>query len=107
MSKVRDFTSLFEKSRRKDFSGIESWETSHVTTMRKCFCGAVHFNENIESWNVSKVDNIEEMFRRAKSFNQLLDKWQVRSDCDVRYMFEGTPLENNPPKWYKERVDKK
>lgn len=36
-----------------------------------------------------------------------LDKWQVKSDCrGVEGMFEGTPLEENPPKWYKKIADK-
>nr|WP_268903696.1 BspA family leucine-rich repeat surface protein [Helicobacter japonicus] len=89
VSKVRDFTSLFEKSRRKDFSGIESWETSHVTTMRKCFCGAVHFNENIESWNVSKVKNMSQMFMATDTFNQPLNKWDTSSVTNMSEMFES------------------
>ena len=49
------------------------------------------------------------MFLGAESFNQNLDKWKVKCShwTGVKDMFKGTPLENNPPKWYKERVDKK
>ena len=84
---VKDFTNLFENSRRKDFSGIETWDVSHVTTTRRCFCGAKHFNENIESWNVSKVKNMCQMFMDAENFNQPLNKWNTSSVTNMSEMF--------------------
>lgn len=32
-SLITDISNLFEFSKRKDFSGIEEWDTSHVTNM--------------------------------------------------------------------------
>ena len=33
--------------------------------------------------------------------NGNISKWNVSNVYDMRYMFNGTPLEKNPPKWYK------
>lgn len=106
VSGVSDFTNLFDKSKRKDFSGIESWDVSHITSMYAMFEGAKYFNADISKWNVSKVKDMRYMFKRAENFNQNLH-WQLNNACLVEGMFDGTPLESNPPKWYKERVDKK
>lgn len=103
---VKDFTGLFENSKRKDFSGIESWDVSHVTTMRKCFCGAVHFNENIESWNVSKVKNMSQMFMDTDAFNQPLNKWDTSSVTNMSEMFAYTAKFNQPlDKWNVSKVN--
>lgn len=149
---IDDMSYLLANSTRRDFSGIETWNTSRVKNMQnmfynaeyfnhninswnvskvknmnEMFCGAISFNQplnswntsqvkkmeymfgdadvfnqDISSWNVSKVKNMRSMFRNAKYFNQNLDRWQVKSCCamDIE-MFEGSPLQNNPPKWYK------
>lgn len=92
----------FTAGKRQDFSGIESWDTSSVINMEKMFENAVGFNQNINSWNVSKVENMDYMFWNAKSFNQNLDSWDTSKVKNMRGMFRASPLENNPPKWYKE-----
>ncbi|AAP77454.1 BspA family leucine-rich repeat surface protein [Helicobacter hepaticus] len=103
---VKDFTNLFENSRRKDFSGIETWDVSHVTTTRRCFCGAKHFNENIESWNVSKVKNMCQMFMDAENFNQPLNKWNTSSVTNMSEMFAYATSFNQPlDKWNVSNVD--
>ncbi|HFU2808292.1 TPA: BspA family leucine-rich repeat surface protein, partial [Campylobacter coli] len=70
ISKIKSFKDLFKNSRRRDFSGIETWDTSKVTDMQSCFEDAEHFNHNIESWNVSCVESMESMFKGAEAFNQ-------------------------------------
>ena len=40
------------------------------------------------------------MFSNSK-FNGDISKWNVSDDTDKRKMFSRSPLENNPPKWYK------
>ena len=37
VSKVTDMSCLFYRCYRKDFSGIETWDTSHVTDMAYMF----------------------------------------------------------------------
>ena len=52
ISNVNDLSGLFEFSRRKDFSGIENWDVSHVEYMDGMFQYCYHFNEPIGKWNV-------------------------------------------------------
>ncbi|WP_334086485.1 BspA family leucine-rich repeat surface protein [Helicobacter typhlonius] len=106
VSLITDMAQLFWGLKGvKNLKGIETWNVSNVTNMRLMFSGVKNLNADISGWDVSKVKNMNGMFYNS-NFNQNLDKWQVRSDCDVGYMFKGTPLEKNPPKWYKKIADK-
>ncbi|BBB20189.1 BspA family leucine-rich repeat surface protein [Helicobacter cinaedi] len=128
VSMVQRMDYLFQNSKRKDFSGIESWDVSNVTSMHRMFHNAKYFNADISSWNVSNVDAMYCMFDQARLFNQDLSKWDVRKVrgmecmfrgarafrqdleawgdkinyefCRVESMFEDSPLEINPPSWY-------
>ena len=119
VSNITDFSGLFSYSFRKDFSGIENWDVSHVRTMNSMFLGAKYFNEpignwnvgevrdmdkmfkdcvsfnqDISRWNVSKVVSMSEMFAYCEKFNQDLDKWDVRNVRDVWRMLKGTKAFN-------------
>lgn len=54
-SAITDMSELFKDSKRVDFSGIEYWNVSKVTTMRSMFENAKHFNQPIGAWNVESV----------------------------------------------------
>lgn len=56
----------------------------------------------IETWDVSNVTNMSGMFDDARLFKQNLDSWKVNKDTDTNKMFNYSPLESNPPKWYKQ-----
>ena len=110
------------------FNGIEDWNTSNVVDMSGMFSGCKYFNSDISKWdtsndwNVSNVEDMGRMFVNAKSFNQPLDKWKLK-EVNIAYsnlsgkgikvatnfyvmtMFEGCPLESNPPKWWKKYAD--
>ena len=89
-SLITDMSGLFSGSKRKDFSGIETWDTSNVVNMNSMFSFASNFNHNINNWNVSNVENMGYMFRDADKFNQPLDKWNVNKVKNMSYMFGGT-----------------
>lgn len=95
-SVITDMSYLFYKSERKDFSGIEKWDTSSVTNMSGMFISAEYFNADISKWNTSSVTNMGGMFSGAKSFNQPLDSWNTSSVTDMGEMFEGTDCFNQP-----------
>lgn len=58
ISKVDDLSNLFKHSMRKDFSGIEDWNVSHVTDMTDMFCSAEC--ENLPFWyDVEKWEEYE------------------------------------------------
>lgn len=126
ISNVKDMQGMFYNATHFNYD-INSWNVSNVTNMKEMFCGAVEFNQplnkwkplmvedmeymfgdasvfnqDISGWDITKVKNMRSMFRNAKRFNQCLDKWAVdKVFCVVdAEMFEGSPLQNNPPKWY-------
>jgi len=39
------------------------------------------------------------MFKNSR-FNGDISKWDVKKNISKQDMFEGCPLEKNPPKWY-------
>ena len=86
-SLITDMSGLFSGSKRKDFSGIETWDTSNVVNMNSMFSFASNFNHNINNWNVSNVENMGYMFRDAAKFNQPLNNWNVHKVKIMNYMF--------------------
>ena len=68
------------------------------------FSGAKSFNQPLDKWNMRNVEYMNFMFFDAESFNQSLDNWKIRQqtlDQQTTDVFKQSPLENNPPKWYK------
>ena len=99
-SLISDMSELFKDSKRTDFSGIEGWNTSNVTTMKDMFMNAIHFNSDISAWDTSKVVNMQGMFAGAESFNQPLNSWDTSSVRDMACMFFGALSFNQPlDKW--------
>ncbi|WP_086298843.1 BspA family leucine-rich repeat surface protein, partial [Campylobacter devanensis] len=89
ISEVSDFTNLFRDSKRRDFSGIEDWDVSHVTNMSYMFYGAENFNSDISSWDVSNVTNMSYMFYGAINFNSDISSWDVSNVTNMSYMFRS------------------
>jgi surface protein len=86
-----------------DFNGdISKWDVSNVTNMHCMFTDS-RFNGNISNWNVGKVIRIEFMFKNTP-FNGDLNNWNMdisKMTFEDKYqVFDNSPLENNPPKWY-------
>lgn len=86
-SLITDMTELFKDSTRKNFDGLETWDTSNVTTMERMFHRAKYFNHPIGNWDVSSVMNMECIFCGCSNFNQPLDRWDVSNAKDMAYMF--------------------
>ncbi len=86
-SLITDMSELFQKSQRKDFEGIEDWDTSNVDDMSFMFFWAIEFNHTLNNWNVSKVKNMSGMFQAAIKFNQPLDKWDTSNVKTMSFMF--------------------
>lgn len=95
-SGITDMSFLFEYSKRKDFSGIETWDTSNVQSMYAMFLKAEVFNHPLNDWNVSSVKTIKAMFAGAKQFNQPLDKWDTSGIMDMRDVFYQAHSFNQP-----------
>ena len=69
--------------------------------MSYMFVRANSFNQTLNKWDTSNVTNMEGMFWGADAFNQNINSWDTSKVSNMDYMFEFSPLQNNPPKWYK------
>ena len=105
-SLITDMSDLFNKSERKDFDGIEEWDTSNVENMAYMFAymdynvlgqySMTEFNSNLNNWNVSKVTSMNNMFAYCSNFDQPLDNWDVSNVEDMSFMFCGAKEFNQP-----------
>ncbi|RDU73985.1 hypothetical protein CQA57_03660 [Helicobacter anseris] len=106
VSKITDMSFLFcqvdlsecknSAKKRKNFKGIEKWNTSNVENMKGMFYGNESFNEPIGDWDVSNVKDMSNMFDEAKAFNQPLDRWNVSNVENMSYMFYNAISFNQP-----------
>ena len=100
VSNVTNMQAMFSDT---DFNGdISKWDVSNVTNMHCMFTDS-KFNSNISEWNVGKVISIEFMFNNT-TFNGDLNNWNMdisKMTFEDKYqVFDNSPLEKNPPKWY-------
>ena len=119
-SKVETMRYLFADSPRKNYKGIEKWDTSKVISLEGMFM-KTDFNEDIcgqevtrnnrtyNSWDVSNARTFESMFYRASKFNQPIgQKWHTKSATNMISMFRFATNFNNGGKQflkYKWRMD--
>ena len=96
-SGITDMSYVFYQSR---FNGdISKWDVSNVTNMAGMFMES-HFNGDISKWNVGNVGTMQHMFSNSL-FNGDISNWDVSKVKNMYSVFYKSPLEKNPPKWYK------
>lgn len=96
-SKVQDFSQLFRHCMRVDYSGIETWDVSHVLLMDETFYGSL-CNEDLNRWNPHQVQSMKKMFMFSK-FNCNLNSWNVSKCFDMSWMFYGSEFNSDLSKW--------
>ena len=105
VSNVTNMQAMFADS---EFNGdLSKWDVSNVTNMHCMFNDSKFTGENgnISNWNVKKVNRIEFMFSNTKFAGDIND-WEInlhniQNWTDKYGVFNKSPLEKNPPKWYK------
>ncbi|WP_147288346.1 BspA family leucine-rich repeat surface protein [Helicobacter anseris] len=116
VSKIKDMSYLFCRSdwdecknsakKRKNFKGIEKWDTSNVENMAGMFYDNKKFNEPIVNWDVGRVKDMSYMFDEARSFNQPLKKRDVSNVKNMKAVFNRTDAFNQPlDKWNVRNVE--
>ena len=97
-SAIIDISGMFYNSQ---FDGdISKWDVSNVKDMKFMFEGSI-FNGDISNWNVSNVKDMFGMFYKSY-FNGDISNWDVSNVTDMSFMFANSPLQSNPPAWYKQ-----
>ena len=100
-SEITDMNYMFYKSK---FNGdISNWDVSNVEDIGYMFYDSKFTGENgdISNWDVSNVEDMNDMFY-GSYFNGDITSWDVSNVEYMNYMFYNSPLQKNPPKWYKE-----
>ena len=96
-SEIIDMSYMFNGSY---FNGdISEWDVSNVKYMY-CMFYKSKFNGDISHWDVSNVEDMDYMFNYYE-FNVDISNWDVKKVKTMKDIFNLSPLEKNPPKWYK------
>ncbi|WP_300759149.1 BspA family leucine-rich repeat surface protein [uncultured Brachyspira sp.] len=104
-SLITNMSDLFKCSSRKNYDGIENWDTSNVENMHGLFSFNSYFNNDISKWNVSKVKIMSKMFHFALCFNQPLNEWNVGNAESMNMMFHSAKEFNQSlDKWNVSKV---
>jgi hypothetical protein len=78
VSKVQTLKLTFASASKFTGEGLESWNTSAVTTLDSTFDGASSMNADLGKWIVSKVKTLSYTFYGASKFKAVgLEKWTV------------------------------
>ncbi|PPS22988.1 BspA family leucine-rich repeat surface protein, partial [Brachyspira murdochii] len=105
-SLITDMSYLFRKTNRKEYLGIENWNTENVINMESMFAGLSQFNETLYKWDTSKVNNMTGMFFCCKEFTQDINSWNVSNVTNMANMFCLCEKFNQPlDKWNVSNVE--
>ena len=103
VSNVTDMWGIFYGCKNFTGIGLETWNVGNVQNMNCAFTDCRKLiGKELENWDVSQVIVMTLMFAYCKKFNVNLSNWDVSNVQYMDRMFSKSPLEKNPPKWYKE-----
>jgi len=89
------FNELAFGSTMTNFTGIglDTWNTTGLTSLRNAFANGPVFNPDISGWDVSNVTSMELAFTNCDSFNRDLSTWDITSVSNfTNFMANATGL---------------
>lgn len=97
VSKVDDFSGLFELTNINDTKPLEKWDVSNAVKMKDMFSHTKIKNlDGLKNWNVSKVTDFREMFNNTQLTNlNGISKWDVSSGEKFVGMFANNAKLND------------
>ena len=98
-SEITDMSYMFNGSY---FNGdISEWDASNVKYMSYMLSNSSFTGENgdISNWDVSNVEDMDYMFYYSEFIGDI-SNWNVKKVKTMKDIFNLSPLEKNPPKWY-------
>lgn len=103
VSNVEYMDSMFQGTK---FDGdISKWDVSNVRTMSYMFDNS-YFTGNNGIFRLEKGNKLEDtrfMFNQSK-FGQDISDWDMSNVKFTDFMFNGCPIESNPPEWYSDKT---
>ena len=98
---LKELVNKLVKERGND-ADLNDIDTSKITNMSYLFYESL-FNGDISNWDVSNVEDMSYMIAYSEftGENGDISNWNASKVKDMNHMFYESPLEKNPPKWYK------
>ena len=107
VSQVEDMGFMFGGCTSFTGDGLKQWNVSKVKNMEAMFAKCKNLDCDLSHWDVSQVTNMQHMFYDS-NFNNDISSWKIKNNtttsaayAPTSEMFSKSPLENNPPAWYK------
>lgn len=72
--------------------GLDSWDTSGLTSLRKAFQYNPNFNPDISGWDTSGVTNMDSVFWALPLFEQDLSNWDITNVNNLNNFMLSTNL---------------
>ena len=102
VSKVETTIDMFQLCDYFD-ANLQNWNLKSLKNAQGMFGNTTRFTgKGLEKWKLPTIENIDSMFYCATSFNNKdIENWDISNVKNMEDMFTNSPLEKNPPKWYK------
>lgn len=73
--------------------GLDSWDTSGMTSFRRAFSNGPVFNPDVSGWDMSNTTSIESAFSNCDSLDQNLSNWDITNLSNAtNFMLGSTGL---------------
>ena len=94
-SLITDMTGVFANSKRKNYSGINTWDTSKVKSMSRMFANNENFNVELSFADTSSLEDMSYMFAGCKKYDKKIN-FSTKNVKNMEGLFKGSESYNQP-----------